>query len=198
MGMKQAALIVGLVGLAGMATLAGCMSPYNDRSTLGRDDVVVEAIADPGPVYGPIVDNQPLTLDRANWEWVTYYVPVDGTMHNPTWRWWNGHNFENARDRGEMPNEMTALILKGDDNGAETGEAFATPFVALGEIFAMPVMLFIDPQFSGSWSPKWSYERTDRVALTPGAGFSDQDHHDGAPTLEVKSEPERSVMVEPE
>ena len=44
--------------MTALSGLVGCASPYNDRSTLGRDDVTIEAIADPGPVYGPIVDDE--------------------------------------------------------------------------------------------------------------------------------------------
>ena len=154
--------------LAGLA-LAGCSVAENDRGTLGRG-LTIEAIADAPPPEVALTEDQPLTLDRAEWPILRYEAPVDSTLSYPTYRLFAGYPGEIGRQWGDYPSELSSLDLEGDDVWLRHAESWAAPFWAAAEIAALPVTVVLMPPWENRLSPGWDYQRQPRRGAADVAG----------------------------
>jgi hypothetical protein len=150
--------------------LGGCITPANDRITLGRD-VRIESLAPAparpagpelaAPVGTPITqDPSLLGLDRANWQPTTIQVPVDGIAHRPIYAKRLHIASRTARQRGEYPNGESALQLTGGSIWQQQAEALANPLVAASDLLLFIPRLVLVPPWRVQSSPDVAYERS--------------------------------------
>jgi hypothetical protein len=158
------------LALAAALPLAGCITPENDRTTIGRS-VRLEALSPaPGRPAGPdlavpvgtqVVQEPSITgLDRAHWQPTRLQVPVDGTAHRPTYAKRVHFADRTARQRGEYPNAETALQLTGGSLGDQQLEALANPAMAALDTLLLIPRIIWSPPWRVRWSPDVAYERT--------------------------------------
>lgn len=114
-----------------------------------------------------------LSLDRTNWRSQQFMVPIDPTLHHPTYREEVRYANETARQRGERPTADSSLELSGDTGDERLAEAFVSPFFAIGEAFLIVPRLFIEPQSTIVASPSLPYGRGKSDRLIPGAQGND-------------------------
>ena len=156
--------------LAAAALLAGCVTPENDRGTIGRSVRLEAFTAAPAQPAGPDMSvpvGQPVPqepsirgLDRGHWTSTRIFVPVDGTAHRPTYAKRVHLADATARQRGEYPNAETALELTGDSLSDQQLEALANHGIAaLDTLLLLPAMVWQAP-WRVRWSPDVAYERT--------------------------------------
>jgi hypothetical protein len=155
--------------LAAAMPLAGCVTPENDRSTVGRTVRLEALTAAPQPAgtdisvpVGAMIVQEPslVGLDRANWQPSLIHVPVDGTAHRPVYAKRVHLANRTARQRGEYPNAETALQLTGGSIWQQQGEAVANHgMAALDTLLLIPRVIW-SPPWRIRWSPDVAYERT--------------------------------------
>jgi len=155
------AVLVGAMAVM-LAGLAGCVAPANDRLTLNHmgsfeTDVGVQS---PATHYRSLE-----TIGRREWERVTYVVPVDSVVHGPTYAPTIEMTNKSARQRGEYPTIETAFELSEGSLGQRIKEAFAGPFVGMGQGVAAMGLFFVDPQVNGDESPSMAYQRSGPKAI---------------------------------
>jgi hypothetical protein len=150
--------------------LAGCVTPENDRSTVGRS-VRLEALS-PAPTrpagpqmaipVGTTVAQEPSVtgLDRENWQPTRIHIPVDGTAHRPTYAKRVHIADATARQRGEYPNGETALQLTGGTLRDQQLEALANHGIAALDTLLLLPSLVWSPPWRIRWSPDVAHERT--------------------------------------
>ncbi len=130
--------------IVGMLSGCGFDRTIAERTTLGGD----QAVWTLSPASLVSINDTPATattsLTRSNWQPVDFIVPVDGTVHGPLWRWDPRPPRDTARQKALYPTAETALELAGP-LGPQAHEAFVAPFIAMGNAFAVPVLIFADP-----------------------------------------------------
>lgn len=150
--------------LAGAALLAHAGCGY-DRSLADRNtlDGHAEIASLSGKAAGDIPTSAGASvrsLERLEWQPIDVIVPVDGTVHGPTWRIDVVTTDPNARQRSLHPTLSSAMQL-GSGSRGQLLEGVISPFVAFGNVLAMPVFLFTDPPGSVmSPSRTMLYKRT--------------------------------------
>jgi hypothetical protein len=153
------------VAALSLTSLAGCISPQNDRITMGRS-VRLEAFA-PSTVPAadastPALTEQTPTLtgiDRSNWAPTVIAQPVDGTAHNPVYAQHVHYADKTARQRREYPTALSALELAGGSEGDQQLEALVNPLWAAAEPWIIPIEMIIQAPWATRWSPDVSYDR---------------------------------------
>lgn len=165
-----------LLSAAAATMLAGCVTPQNDRTTIGAGDraVRVEALtpipATPaGPTIampvGALILQEPsvVGLDRSNWATTDLGQPVDGVAHRPLYAKRVQFAGRTARQRGEYPNAETALELTGGSIWQQQAEVPTNhAMAALDLLLILPRMIWSHP-WQIRWSPDVAYERTWRA-----------------------------------
>lgn len=133
--------------LAGMACgLSACAYDRSlaDRNTLGADAAVPtitgQAAEDIPTDVGPSLHS----LLRLDWQPMDVLVPVDGTVHGPTWRVDVVASNADDRHRSLYPTLDSAMKLHSSRRG-QVIEGVLSPFVMIGNVVALPVMAFVDP-----------------------------------------------------
>ena len=165
--MKRAALAI-----VCSFSLAGCISPQNDRITIGRS-VRLETFEPPRTDAAPSVPDTLLapsvvSIDRSNWKRTEVLVPVDGTAHNPTYARRIVETNKTRRQRGLYPTSSSALELTAGSEGAQQREAFYNVVRAASDVvFIVPRMLWRAPWRTDA-SPDEAYARYWHPGLAPG------------------------------
>lgn len=150
----------------------GCVMPQNDRITLGQKLVspslqaapLAQAEPPPAQVVMPSVTG----IDRSDWARTEVFLPVDGTVHGPTYthRWQLAD--KTARQRGQYPTALTALELYNGSQGDQQLEALLNPLQSLGDIVLFPIKIVIlEPFWRTRMSPDIAYDRTVRPEQLP-------------------------------
>lgn len=114
-------------------------------------------------------------ISRDNWHETTFYVPIKGVEHKPTYT--NDlpkRTMSTARQRGEFPAQST--VVEGtdfDSTGAQAEEAALGPFRAAWDvIWLLPKMIVTPPDRTVS-SPRDGYERGPHTSLATNGGLKD-------------------------
>ncbi len=146
------------VSPAVLILLGACSSARNDRVAVGEETLPAfaathEARTDDAPSAG--------IMSRSGWGEVVFDVPVDGTIHQPTYRLGSclPDRSPTARQRGAYPTHDSALDTEGDA-GARVLEMFAAPLGAALEIVLFPIHAVMQPMWSETASPAQEYERS--------------------------------------
>lgn len=169
---SRSAVLAAALGFAGMAGMAGCVAPANDRlavnntETLGTNVGLQESVTQ----YSPLA-----TIGRREWAPLTYTVPVDSVVHARTYAPAIELTSKSARQRGAYPSVDTAYELGMGSFEQQIQEAAIAPFVGVGQGFAMFGIVFLDPRIHGDESPMMAYQRGApeavlRPAIREGAG----------------------------
>jgi hypothetical protein len=154
--------------------LAACVSPENDRLTVGHGPAAYRPEAmtpDSGRAGNTTPGVEPsarlpqsaqstLTgLDRSNWSRTTITVPVDGTAHRPTYLQRVLGTNSSARQRRDFPTADTSLELT---QGSGQDQALEAPLqhaqAAWDFVLGVPRMFFQLP-YRTRWSADESYQR---------------------------------------
>ncbi|MEM7622503.1 MAG: hypothetical protein AAF235_04805 [Planctomycetota bacterium] len=149
------ALLVPVVG--------GCATAYNERHSIGNV-VTVPAIdggeGDAAAVAGLADLTLTPRLDRGGWDPVTFAVPVDGTVHTPTWSTlYIAANDGSARREGLFPTAETALELR-TASETDVSELLAGAPLALADVLFIPIRMVTDPACERQQSPTRMWKRT--------------------------------------
>lgn len=170
--MRCGALVFGLPAVLGAF---GCVHDANSRNVLGAQ-VSLAAIDAEADAVDLGEGNRTTSVDRSAWTPVRFVVPVDGTVHGPTWRTFSVRPAgELARERGVYPTALTATEL-GGECGPMVTAAVLSPFVSLVDVAAMPVRMVTDPAWEERQSPDRWYERSRHgmwIEVTAGGGAGD-------------------------
>jgi hypothetical protein len=147
------------------AALTGCISPQNDRITIGRSGRL-EAFSPASPAAAdastPALTEQTPTLiglDRSNWAPTVISQPVDGTAHNPLYAQHIHLVDETARQRREYPTALSALELAGGSEQDQQLEALVNPLLAAADPFLLPFSMVIEAPWATKYSPDTAYAR---------------------------------------
>ena len=148
--------------LAGCAVIAaaapgGCFSQYNSTSRVGG--VVDLNDADPS---APVVPASGLpsvrSIDRLDWPSQTLLVPQDAVVTAPSYAPTRNWTAATARQRGESPGTIDAMVVYSEDN--ESIEGWVMPLATVYDLIAiLPRMLVTSPT-APTLNPRVSYERT--------------------------------------
>lgn len=155
---RHAVLIVSSCLLV-CAALPGCARPSNSRIVLGGGFTLPTFSAQTSPGPAAKSDSAP-SLPRTGWNAVVFLVPVDGTVHGPTYGRRLSITGETARQNGLFPTAQTALELGGPTRSAQRREAVFGIVGATAQLAAMPVRIFLRPIWSDHQSPKRLYKRS--------------------------------------
>lgn len=159
-----------LASAACLAGVAGCVHS-NDRLSLGNqvelEAFSTDATGDRVTPGGPIVPGDqvwtagrtPQPIDRSGWGRTEFLVPVDGVGHRPAYTTRVMLKNSTARQRGEYPTAVSALELTGGFTDEEFTDVWTTPLVVFGSALAIPVRLFLEPQWTEDRSPAMGYQR---------------------------------------
>lgn len=192
---------VAVASVASLLPLAGCVSD-NDRLTIGQEvklEVFSTGSDDAARVAhgGSLVPEEnvwtvgrtPQSINRSGWERTEFLVPVDGTGHRPTYTAWVMLKNSTARQRGDFPTATSALELTDGFTDEQFTESWTAPMVTFGSVFAIPVRLFVEPQWTVRRSPAMGYERWRSARRTghdtsgeqqgPPASETSHDNHSG-------------------
>ena len=134
-----------------------------------------QAVSDAGAMEAEKAALAPsvVSLDRTNWHAQQFIVPIDPTLHHPTYREEVRYANETARQRGERPTADSSLELSGDTGDERLAEAFVSPFFGIGEALLIVPRLFIEPQSTLVASPSLPYGRGKSDRVIPGAAGND-------------------------
>jgi hypothetical protein len=151
------------------AALAGCVTPENDRITLGRAvqigafvPTTAPAGADMAAPVGTAMVQEPsvIGLDRSNWEPTRFHQPVDGTAHRLQYSKRLHVARRTARQRGEYPSAESALELSGGSTWQQQAEAAGSHAIAAADLLLLLPRMVWTPPWRVRWSPDVGYERT--------------------------------------
>lgn len=145
--------VLSLLGMFGMLSMTGCMSPQNDRSYVGTDPHLVAPLDD-------LPYESAHQLDRTQWTPTTLNIPVDTTAHRPTYNSNVRYTRITTRQRNEFPTAEQALELTGDSRNTKIAEVPVVLGSAIIDAAAMPVRLVTSHQAKTFASPNVAYERT--------------------------------------
>ena len=149
-----------------LAILAGCAAPDNDRLTLNN----METFGERGGTAGAPAQYAPLTgVARLNWARTRYVVPVDSTVHGPTYAPTIEWTDTIARERGAYPTIESSLDTGTSSRGQQRSEACAAPFVGLAQGFLVIPLLFVDRPSNADESPAMAYQRAPTNVVLPAA-----------------------------
>ena len=149
-----------------LALLAGCAAPDNDRLTLNN----IETFSERGGTAGAPAQYAPLTgVARLDWARTRYVVPVDSTVHGPTYAPTIEWTDTIARERGEYPTIESSLDTSASSRGQQRAEACAAPLVGLAQGFLVIPLLFVDRQSNADESPAMAYKRAATNVVLPAA-----------------------------
>ncbi len=178
---------VGVCGASG--ALLGCVSDRNARPVLGSNVVIGGGVS--RGVTGDAVSVR--GLDRSNWGATDVRVPVDGTVHRPTYARARLYDETLARQKGLYPTSETALELEGS-RWMSAAEIAAQPLRTLVDAAALPLLVAMDPPWNARQSPDAVYKRRAPGGWLTGGGAvpAGMDHEPagtppvtgGAPALE--------------
>lgn len=157
------------------------MHDANARNVLGGRSQI-EAIAPVEAAHEPSHDTPSVHgLDRSNWGATTTVVPVDGTLHGPTYTRQRLYDRQPARRLGLYPTAQTALDLDDPGSGLLRGSEVAAQFPrALVEVGLMPIRAIVSPPWVRRQSPMYLYKRQPPGGwLTGGPGSTPQDVGEG-------------------
>jgi hypothetical protein len=146
--------------LAAVLTFAGCVSPDNDRITIGHElrtgSFQTAALPEPvAQVQTPSVTG----IDRSNWARTDFSIPVDGTVHHPTYAKRVIVADRTARQRGQYPTASTALELWGGSADEQEWEALLNQLRSLGDLVLLPLNVILQRPWVRRMSPDIAYER---------------------------------------
>lgn len=160
----------------GATVLAGCQGDVNDRLVLAASvelptvspplDEITEYPARDWSGPGPATTS----VSRDSWDRTEVRVPVDGTVHGPTWtNRVQRNDTDVSRRAGVYPTALSALDLRGASDWPIVSGAFESYGRWLVEWALFPVKLFVDPLWSEHQSPRVVYKRwrTDDWTLSP-------------------------------
>ena len=130
--------------------MAGCISPENDRITLGNslrlESFEASRPAEERVVPAGLVAPSVVSIERDNWRTTEILVPVDGTAHNPTYARRVIKANKTRRQRNLYPTSNTALELYGGSEGQQQKEALYNDFRAFTDLlFLLPRMVWRAP-----------------------------------------------------
>lgn len=146
-----------LAGLAATLAPLGCAPrDLNARPTLGGSAGHNTLAA--GTPTGHITELT-RSLDRDTWTTTVFLVPVDGTVHGPTYRF-QRTDTESPRGLGLHPTPESAAALQSSSVADEASSALLAPVGALAEFALMPIELIVTPPPSKHQSPGRVYKRT--------------------------------------
>ncbi len=160
------------VTILACATLPGCISPENDRMTVGRS-LRLEAFETTRPSTDPavpaaLVAPSVVSIERDNWKKTTVLVPVDGVAHNPTYTRRVIETNKNRRQRDLYPTAASALELSAGSEGQQQREAlYNIARAGTDVLFIVPRMLWRAPWRTDA-SPDEAYARYWHPGLAPG------------------------------
>lgn len=145
--------------------VGGCVDA-NHRLTIDDSVHLAAFTADADGVFendGPSLES----VQRSEWEPVTFHVPSDGVIHRPTYRTRWAPDETLPRNRGVFPTATTAFDLGKSGSENQIVEALIEPFNRLGNVVAMPFLLFAEPQSVEMTSPYRRYERQPLGSVRP-------------------------------
>lgn len=179
--------VLGLLGLAPVLLLASCGYDRSlaDRNTLGGSSVLPTLTGKAGDDIPAAEGPSAVSLLRLDWQPIDFIVSVDGTVHGPVWRVDAVASNANARQRSLHPTLESALQL-GSSRGGQRVEGVVSPFVATGNVLAMPIMMIATPPFDSYVSPSRAslYKRArpgqSMAGAVPAEGPSDSSVSPGA------------------
>ena len=157
-GMRRA-----IVGAGVAAALAGCVSPANDRMTIGQTVRVSSSITlPPAPAEGTGAQVQTPSvtgIDRSHWAPTLFLVPVDGTVHHPTYAKHFIVADNTARQRREYPTVLNALELWGGSEEGQEWEALLNHMRGVWDLVVLPINVIVQRPWIRRMSPQIAYER---------------------------------------
>lgn len=166
--MKPAIAIIGLT----CVVLSGCISPENDRATIGRSLRLefLEASNPPtgGAVPAGLVSPSVAGVERDNWASTEILVPVDGTAHTPTYNRRATATNKTRRQRDLYPTTMSALELANGSEGQQQRETLYNLIKAASDIPFLPFRMLRRAPWRTDASPDDGYARSWHPELTPG------------------------------
>lgn len=114
-------------------------------------------------------------LSRDNWADTTFYVPVSGIEHKPTYTTDKPRRTDStARQRGEYPSQRT--VVEGsteDSSGDQAVEALLAPVRAGFDIVMMIPKMVVTPPDRTVSSPRVGYERRPHPVAANNGGIRD-------------------------
>lgn len=154
------------------ACLAGCISPENDRDTIGRGLKLeaFEAAKAPEQAVVPadLVAPSVVSIERDNWQATQILVPVDGTAHRPTYARREDATNKSRRQRELFPTASSALALSAGSEGQQQREMLYNQIHALSDIVFLPFRMLWRAPWRVDASPEDAYSRYAHPELPPG------------------------------
>lgn len=151
-----------LAGAAAVVLLGGCAHELNHRTTLGGSTRIEALSATDATAPADASPTRTTSLDRGDWQAVTFLVPVDGTVHAPTWKGSRLHqNDDTPRAKGLAPTPDSALDLHASDGTLIAEGLIAVPLTLVDMAF-VPLRAIAEPVWSKRQSPQWFYKRSDQ------------------------------------
>lgn len=136
------------IGVCGAIALTGCVESNSTRMDIGGGvDLPSLSLADERPENRPDDGPSATGLARTNWRTVTVTAPVYGVASHPTYRTeWRMTATTHRQRGGEYPTASTALEETGGTMWDQRYEAFAAPFVYVGDlVMLVPRMVMTSP-----------------------------------------------------
>ncbi len=163
--------VIAFTGLS-CVVLQGCISPENDRDTIGRSlrlEIFEPARAAPAQVIpAGLVSPSVASVERDNWAKTEIVVPVDGTAHNPTYNRRSIATDKSRRQRELYPTALTALDLAAGSETQQQREAFRNALKGVADIVFLPFRMIKRAPWRTDASPDAAYARSWHPELPPG------------------------------
>jgi hypothetical protein len=152
--------------------LTGCVSPENDRDTIGRATKLeafetpkaAESVVVPPALAAPSV----IGIERGNWQKTVILVPVDGTAHKPTYARRITDTNKTRRQRSLYPTATSSLELGGGSEGQQQSEMLYNQLMTLGDLIFWPFRMIWRAPWRTDASPDEGYSRYAHPELPPG------------------------------
>jgi len=166
---KTPAIVAGL-GLA--LTLSGCISPENDRISVGKS-LRFESLQAARPSEGGVVPNDlvapsVVNIERDNWKRTEILVPIDGTAHKPIYARRVNITNKTRRQRDFYPTASSSLDMSGGSEGQQQRESlYNVGMGVLDVLFLVPRAIWRAPWRTDA-SPDDAYARYWHPGLAPG------------------------------
>ncbi len=142
---------------------AGCVSPENDRMTIGQS-VRLEALS-PQPAPTPPTPSEQVMapsitgISRANWQPTPILIPVDGTAHTPIYNRRITWADKTARQRNENPTAATSLELYSGSEQQQEYEALNNQWQTFTDVLLIVPRMIGWAPWKVRWSPDDAYQR---------------------------------------
>jgi hypothetical protein len=152
--------------------MSGCISPENDRDTIGRSTKLenfeaakpAESVVVPPALAAPSV----IGVERENWQKTVVLAPVDGTAHKPTYARRIIGTDKTRRQKNLYPTATSALELGGGSEGQQQSEMLYNQAMALGDLIFWPFRMIWRAPWRTDASPDEAYSRYAHPELPPG------------------------------